>query len=75
MQILDDLTIDNRHPQTFGRGVVKGGDLTPGQLDLGVGGRKGGVGDGQLRGMDQGLAVKPQVTALRAFVASPASSR
>lgn len=67
MQVLDDPPVDHRHALPFALCLLEGGDLALGQRHLVLGRREGGVGDVDLRGMDQGLAVEPQVPALFAF--------
>ena len=43
MQVLNDLSIDNSHALPAGLGLFKSGDLTAGEVDLGLGGGEGGL--------------------------------
>ena len=67
MQFLDNFTIDHGDAAALGLGLMIGLDLAAGEIDLGIGGRKDLVGDGNLGGVDERLAVKTHVAALIAF--------
>jgi len=64
MQVFDDAPVHHGNPLPRSFGFFKRRDLAAGQINLGLGWRKGGVGHVHLCRVDQGFAVKPHVAPL-----------
>ena len=71
MQVLNDPAVDHGHGLPLGNRLVEGGDLSAGKVNLGFGRGENAVGDVDLRGVDQRLAVIAHVAALLAFLGQP----
>jgi hypothetical protein len=74
MQVFHDLSINDRDALPFGLRLLEGRDLAAGEVDLGLGRGEGGIGDGDLRGVDQRFAVEAEIAPLGAFGGRPSSS-